>query len=234
MRERSKRTLPCALRLFVLALFCAAAPAYAQDAGGNPVNWCRNGPFTSESKEFRLARVRGARGSRAYFHGDDEGCPSAKCRQKAYVVAGDELLVSRAFGEYVCAWYQPARGSETVGWVRADRLELSEAAAKPAAALWLGTWEFYSDSLRITRGVKAGALLVEGEAFWHGVNPENVHTGDFLIEAPPAGNVLNLGDAPEECRVTLRLVGPYLVVSDNKQCGGANVTFDGVYRKKKR
>jgi len=41
-------------------------------------------------------------------------------------------------------------------------------------------------------------------------------------------------DGDDICRATLRLVGPYLLVDDNNDCGGANVTFDGVYRKKKR
>jgi hypothetical protein len=220
--------------LLTLTLFCAPLGVSAQDAGGNPANWCRNGLFTSESKEFRLARVRGARAQRAYFYGDDEGCPgpAAKCRQKAYVVPGDELIVSRAFGEYVCAWYQPARGGETVGWMTASRLETSETNASPAAALWLGSWEFYNNSLRITRGAKAGALRVEGEAFWHGVNPENVHTGEVSGEAEPASGVLSLGD--DICRATFRLLGPYLIVDDNGDCGGANVTFDGVYRRAKR
>src|SRR4051794_3018833 len=99
------RILPRGLALFLLALFCAPLGVYAQDASGNPANWCRNGLFTGESKEFRLARVRGARGARAYFYGDDEGCPgpAAKCKQKSYVIPGNELIISRAFGEYVCA-----------------------------------------------------------------------------------------------------------------------------------
>ena len=239
-RDKGSRTPTRPLRLLMLALtlalFCAPLRASAQDAGGNPSNWCRNGFFTSETKEFRLARVRGARGSRAYFQGDDEGCPgpAAKCGQKAYVIPGDELIVSRAFGEYVCAWYQPARGGETVGWVAASRLEISEADANPALALWLGTWEFYNDTLRITRGAKAGTLRVEGEAFWHGVNPENVHTGEVSGEAAPVAGVLSLGGGDDLCRATFRLVGAYLIVDDNGDCGGANVTFDGVYRKKRR
>jgi hypothetical protein len=98
-------------------------------------------------------------------------------------------------------------------------------------ALWLGSWEFYNNSLLITRGAKAGTLRVEGEAFRHGVNPENVHTGEVNGEAAPAAGVLSLDD--DICRATFRLVGPYLIVDDNGDCGGANVTFDGVYRKRK-
>jgi hypothetical protein len=234
-RDARPRTVTRSLWLLALLLFCAPLQARAQDAGGNPSNWCRNGAFASDAKEFKVARVKGTRAQRAYFYGDDEGCPGpdAKCRRKAYVVAGDALVVSRAFGEYVCAWFQPARGGETVGWIRSGQLEVSETDANPAPALWLGEWELYSNSLRITRGAKAGTLRVEGEAFWHGVNPGNVHTGEVGGEAAPDGNVLTIGDGDDICRATLRLVGPHLIVDDNNECGGANVTFDGVYRKKK-
>ena len=35
----------------------------------------------------------------------------------------------------------------------------------------------------------------------------------------------------DACTVTLRLLGPYLVASDNGGCGGMNVHFTGVYRR---
>lgn len=229
--EMMKKAVSYTLGL-LLALCCAASHASAQ--GGNPANWCRNGAFTRDAEEFRTARVTGRKGSRVYFSGDDEGCPgtSAKCRQKAYVVPGNEVLTSRAFGDWVCAWYQPARGSETVGWLPADRLSVSGPAARAPLALWLGAWGFYDNSLRLTRGRAAGAVRVEGDATWAGVNPGNVHVGEVRGEAAPAGNVLEVG-GDDDCRLKLRLVGSYLVASDNKQCGGVNVTFDGVYRRKK-
>ena len=228
-----KKVVSCALAL-LLVLCCAAPPAGAQNERGNPANWCRNGAFASDSEEFRLARVKGRKGERAHFYGDEEGCPgpAAKCRQKAYVVPGDEVLVSRAFGDWLCAWYQPARGSETVGWIPAHRLEVSEPEARPPLAAWLGAWGFYNNSLRLSRGKRAGTLRVEGDAGWIGAGPGNVHVGEVSGAAAPAGNVLTVEN--EECRVTLRLVGPHLVASDNRQCGGANVTFDGVYRRKSR
>jgi hypothetical protein len=224
-----------ALRLMALPFLCvfllATAPlgVSAQDSGGNPANWCRNGGFASDAKEFRVARVRGAR---AYFYGEDEGCPGpdAKCRRKAYVVAGNSLVVSRKFGDYVCAWFQPARGYETVGWLRADQLELPETDASPPAARWLGEWVLHSNGLTIRRGEKAGELRVEGSALWHGLG-DNVHVGEVNASAAPGGNTLTLED--DICKLTLRLVGDFLVADDNGDCGGVNVTFDGVYRKKK-
>jgi len=232
------KKIHAALKLSALPFLCvllsAALPcvAYAQDASGNPPNWCRNGFFASDSKEFRSARVKGTRNQRAYFYGEDEGCPdkAAKCKQKAYVIAGDTLVVSRAFGEYLCAWFQPARGYETVGWLRADQLELTETDANPPAARWLGEWSLHEDSLTIKRGAKAGELRVEGSAIWHGLG-DNVHVGEINDEAAPEGNTLTLED--DICKLTLRLVGDFLIADDNGECGGVNVTFDGVYRKKK-
>jgi len=232
-----KKVLSYTLVLLVALCCGAASRAAAQDVGGNPANWCRNGAFTRDAEEFGVARVAGRKGSRVYFQGDEEGCPgpSAKCRQKAYVVAGDEVLVSRAFGDWRCAWYQPARGSETVGWLPAQQLRASgpAAAAGPPLAMWLGAWSFYDNSLRLSRGRRAGSLRVAGHATWLGINPGNVHVGEVAGEAAPAGNVLSVGGADDDCRLTLRLVGSYLLAVDNKQCGGMNVTFDGVYRRKK-
>lgn len=224
--------------MLLLVLCCAASRVGARqsegDEGAAPANWCRNGSFTGGDKEFRLARVVGGARQRAYFYGDEEGCPgpAAKCRQKAYVTTGDEVIVSHAFGDWMCSWYQPARGRETVGWIQAQRLEVSNAGADARPANWLGAWEFYDGSLSVRRGARPGSLRVSGEAFWRGANPENIHTGEFSGEAAPAGNVLTVRD--DVCRVTLRLVGAYLVAGDNKQCGGVNVTFDGVYRRKKK
>ncbi len=228
-----KRLFSHALCL-LFALGCATSAA--AQAGDRPGNWCRNGAFPSDTDAFKLGRVAGQKGSRVYFYGDDEGCPgpAAKCRQKAYLIPGDRVIVSHAFGDWLCAWYQPARGTETVGWLPAGRLEVTAAEVDPPAASWLGEWGFYDNSLKLSRGKEAGALRVEGAATWVGINPGNVHVGEVSDEGVPAGNVLRLGGEDEyDCRATLRLVGPYLVVSDNKQCGGANVTFDGVYRRKR-
>ncbi len=60
---------------------------------------------------------------------------------------------------------------------------------------------------------------------------DNIHTGEVEFEAAPNGNFLTLEENEDLCSVTLRLVGDYLVVSDNLKCGGVNVTFNGVYRK---
>ena len=45
---------------------------------------------------------------------------------------------------------------------------------------------------------------------------------------------MKFGDGTDEldCQVTMQLVCKFLVVGDNLHCGGANVSFSGVYQKR--
>src|SRR4051794_21762307 len=119
-----------------LALICTIAifaiPAVAQ-ADGDPPNWCRGGLFASESPEFRLGTIKGSRNEKVYFYNDDEdNCPmSETCRDKAYLVAGDKLVVSRTFKGFVCSWYIPAKGLPTVGWIKLDNVNIADAPTSP-------------------------------------------------------------------------------------------------------
>ncbi len=200
---------------------------------GNPPNWCRNGHFPRESVEFKLARVTGKRRSKAYFHGDGDDCPGGKnCRKKSYVISGDQLIVSRKYGNKVCSWFQPKKGDETVGWILTDRLDVYSPNEKPLLNKWLGKWASNGDSLNITRSKKAGVLKIKGNAFWRGLG-DNIHIGEVDNVGIPSGNFLEVGGKEEyDCHVKMQLVGDLLVVSDNMKCGGVNVTFSGVYRKK--
>ncbi|MEA9554629.1 hypothetical protein VC273_01405 [Xanthomonas nasturtii] len=44
----------------------------------------------------------------------------------------------------------------------------------------------------------------------------------------PNGNRLEVSE--DDCTVRLQLLGELLIVANNLQCGGANVSFSGVYR----
>jgi hypothetical protein len=68
-----------------------------------------------------------------------------------------------------------------------------------------------------------------------------VNIGELEGKARPRDATLALGQGYDgvkppgerqdlvECAARLRLFGRYLVVEDNMQCGGANVSFTGVY-----
>jgi hypothetical protein len=216
--------------LAVLMLMCVSTKNPAQDINDNPANWCRNGLFPSDEAEFKLAKVSGIKGTQIHFFNDDDGCPSAdaKCRMRSYLVTGNQVLVSRRYGSWICSWYQPLKGSETVGWLPVDSLVISEHPASPALEKWIGRWKYYDQSLNILRDSKSGFLTVTGDAIWRGLG-DNVHVGSVAAGSLPQGNELILVE--EECRVTLKLVGDYIVASDNSECGGVNVRFNGVYRK---
>jgi uncharacterized protein len=77
-----------------------------------------------------------------------------------------------------------------------------------------------------------GGVLGEGEALWMGPNAANgqVNVGEF--RALGAFNGARLMFKQDGCQITSTLKGARLVVEDNQQCGGHNVTFAGEYRRK--
>ncbi|MGU3664911.1 hypothetical protein ACLBX9_12060 [Methylobacterium sp. A49B] len=201
--------------------------------------------------EARAATVQ-AGTARAYFVQDDvltKGCPNASpaCRARAYLVPGNTVLTGQTVGAYTCAGYTSAKGVTTIGWLpSADVALLPEAAQSPSdlAGSWIGP----EQAVTIEPG-DGGAMKVRGEATWgmgdrwrreHG----SVHTGEIAWTArPEAGELaftMGLDDEtlpyaqgePFDCRVRMRRRGSYLLVRDNGSCGGANVSFTGLYARK--
>ncbi|MDH3495028.1 MAG: DUF3298 and DUF4163 domain-containing protein [Acidobacteriota bacterium] len=199
---------------------------------GSPAKFCRSGRWTVLDTEYKLASVKGRKNTRAYFYGDEGSCPFGKdCKHGAYVVAGDELIVQREYGDFSCVWYQPAKGSETVGWVRSDQIETRVDPSRPPRS-WVGDWNHASNQIMIKQS-PSEKLHVYGTAIWQGMG-DNVHIGEIDYLDFPDVDVLRVGDGPGkyDCRVRLRRLGRYLLVDDNLQCGGVNVSFNGVYVKK--
>jgi hypothetical protein len=217
--------------IFILMLFLSA-PVFAQ-LEGNPENWCRNGFFPSESEEYGRGKVKGQKNEKIYFYGDEKNCPAGgNCRLKSYVIPGDEVIISRRFGNFACAWYQPKKGPETVGWLPLNKLESVESTGRRN---WTGIWNFYDNEIKIAAAGTPNIYKVSGNAFWKGLG-DNIHIGELAGDAKLVEGRLKYGEDDEDeyaCRVTLRLVGEYLIVADNLNCGGVNVTFSGVYRRTK-
>lgn len=194
---------------------------------------CRNGAFPSY-KDMKLGFVREGASDRSYFYGDYKGCPyKDDCRENAYIVPGDEVLVAKTQDGWSCVWYQgPSRSF--VGWMRSENLGLALYDSNYSLSDWVGTWRFIGTDtyLKITETQQA-VLNVSGESYWsNGRGLTNFGSVDET--GAPKGRKLELksGDETYDCKVHLTLVQEYLVVYDNKRCGGMNVTFDGVYLKK--
>ncbi len=64
------------------------------------------------------------------------------------------------------------------------------------------------------------------------------YNGEFKAEAAPQGNAITLADDGSNygdgCKVRLQQIGPWLLAVDNAGCGGAGVSFTGLYRARSR
>ena len=198
---------------------------------------CRNGTFPIDEKAIGVARVDGA--AHLNFLEDTGGCPNeeARCRQRAYVVGGDQLLTGRGHGPYVCAFFANRVGGNA-GWVPQSRLTALPVDIAPTLSAWVGHWANGDDTINLT--AKAGALVADGQAYWPSAHPTlaerpgGPNLGDLSGAARPKGNRVVFADPdPTSCAATLTLVGGLLVVADNNACGGMNVSFSGVYRRRK-
>jgi len=218
----------------VIAIFAGFAGAQMP---GNPANWCREGFFTRDSTAFRLAYVKGSGSTRAYFYGDDrKECPSgANCRQKAFVVGKDLVLTNRSANGFTCTWFTSRTGVPTVGWVKTSDLTFSEFFLDSGTQGWLGEWTYGDNGIEFTQNKLPGNLNVTGNATWKGLNG-NVHVGEIDGRYEPKDNLINYSDGDDEfdCKMTMRRFGSYLIVADNLKCGGVNVTFSGVYTRKRK
>jgi hypothetical protein len=74
--------------------------------------------------------------------------------------------------------------------------------------------------VRAQRHTTAGSRLID-------TAPE---TQAFALDAD--GQILFEKAGTYDCAVRLKQLGPYLFARDNQSCGGANVSFTGLYRRR--
>ena len=229
----------------VFGLLSATAAA-AYDAN-DPAN-C-NGIGWDDARPLTVAKVNGTR--RVNFvkspYDDDfkaAACPASTdaCRKKAYLVRGDLVLVGRTSGDFTCVSYQAPHAKAqiwTTGWLPRAALTTVAPMAAPAMSEWIGSWEHPGGGLTIRKGA-GSSLRIEGDQ----VLPagRDLRNGSLGATAEPKGGLIAFVDdgstpferpnAGDECRVRLQRVGAWLLVEDNNDCGGASVSFTGLYRRK--
>ena len=199
---------------------------------------CRNGLFPTEQRSLQIARFNGLKGQKLFFYQDDNGCPfdEGRCRRRDYIVAGDEFLVNKVVGAWACAWYN-GKKHETVGWVKTDDLKFLPVENEQDFGRWCGIWRYYNDPENYIAIIEKGpSLHVTGEATWHGGTAPSgepiIHIGNLDGFIKPSGNRAELKD-DNDCVANFTLLGEFLVVTDNGNCGGMNVRFANVYTKSK-
>lgn len=226
--------------LLALAVSGSAAPAQGK-AGCSALADIMTGA--------RLAHLD-SKGSQPLLKGAGANCPAdtPQCRLKATASAKDVLITSGDAGAFTCVALPVAKtGAVTIGYVPTARLTFVPSGPADDKG-WLGKWTAPEKTIRIRDGQGAtGALRIEGDATYGTLDPNiekkgGVHTGNFTVDAVPAGNMLRFGSdsvatipfdpaSDKDCMVQIARAGAYLVVTDNKACGGANVTFSGIYKR---
>jgi hypothetical protein len=196
---------------------------------------CSDGDFWYFGHDVRFARIKGPENTKVFFNMGIDGCSqgeSPECRLREYVIPGDRVLVARSSGGWVCGLHVP-REHNAVGWILSDILELTIPDPKPSLEKWAGAWRYGDASLRIKVDQRKGALKVDGEARWYG-GDDIVHYGEVHARGKPKGTELELkySNGLLDCEVRLRLIDNALIVADNSDCGGMNVSFGGVYYRK--
>jgi hypothetical protein len=242
----------CSISLLAVAALLGigvAAAALAEDS--EAPDDCLGVDF-DQGHAAPIARV-GNQAPRLYFVKnvyDDKQCPanSDACRQKAYLVPGDLVLLGKSFvgksaaganTNYVCAVYEPPgarKGRWTGGWLPSAALAPATPAPAPSRSDWIGIWSHANGHITIAAG-RNGGVAIQGEAFYDAA--QNVHTGVIEAVATPNNGVLQFADdgsgpfdtSDAGCQVRMRRVDNVLVVEDNNGCGGVMVAFTGFYKR---
>jgi hypothetical protein len=181
-----------------------------------------------------------------------EDCTSTKpgaCQTKAYVMPGDIVLVGEVFDASACAAYVNAKGQVTTGLLPNERLQAPTPRAKTDASAFSGTWTRTEAEIIIKPKGREGVLTFAGNATYGALDKGRVargavNMGEFDFDWAPKANSVDIsikGSAPvardakgvddTDCAVAMVALGPYLVVEDNRNCGGMNVSFTGIYRR---
>ena len=224
----------------------------------NERNICPGVQVFGENIPITLMKVV-SNDKRVQFRQDDlekpkSGCPSenASCQRKGFVVPGDEVLAGWTNNAYRCVVYLSPKAKrikgqfpETNGYIPSANLQ-PVAVSVAKASDWAGKWSRSAEADIEITALPDGTLKVMGQAAYGSADPGRVargavNVGEMEGERKPLGNMLAIGEDytdptkpwdetdRSECRARLQLFGRYLVVEDNVGCGGANVSFTGVY-----
>jgi hypothetical protein len=200
---------------------------------------------TNLESEPKLAEVLGPEGADAFYPWKDCSPDRGECEKGSPVLPEQPVEVIFVRGDWTCVDVTGTGGSGGE-WVQSGKLSPLVSDPEPRLAAWVGTWWPFgvkrgpgSNHLVIEKTPTNDTLRVHGNAYWYGPIVDGhpvTHFGGVDGESKPQGNYLRIqeldkGGNPVGCNVAMRLVGQYLVVADNSQCGGMNVRFWGLWRK---
>jgi hypothetical protein len=112
---------------------------------------------------------------------------------------------------------------------------------RPAASNWIGRWKRNANAEIDIARKSGGKAEVNGSATWGSGAATRDGGLSALISTARDTQTLAIktdGQIPFEkagaydCAVRLKQLGPYLFAADTQLCGGANVSFTGLYRRR--
>lgn len=229
--------------LFLSAVLLAG-PASAYDAY-DPAN-CTGGLGWDDKRPVVVSRVTAS--PRVNFvkspYDDDfkaESCPAATeaCRKQSYLVTDDLVLTGPTRGEFTCVSYHSPVSDKrnwATGWLPSAALAPVAPTPSPKAMDWVGSWRqgkrYVGGGLVEIKRNADGKLHVDAGILVP--TARDAHNGDFQGDLTAEGDTLSFADGYDDgCRVRMQRIGPWLLIEDNSACGGAGVTFTGLYRREK-
>jgi hypothetical protein len=233
-----------ALAIFLNAILLAGS-ASAYDA--HDPNNC-NGVAWNDKSPLVVAKVT-ARPRVTFIKSpyDDDfkaaACPATTeaCRKKSFLVTGDLVLTGKTKGDFTCVSYQSPRAKKQIwtrGWLPSVTLTPVAPMPSPQTSEWIGAWHQPGGRIEIKTG-NGGVFHIQGEMIVPGAR--DVHTGEIQAQATARNGTIAFVDdgsipfentSAGECRVRMQRIGDWLMVEDNNACGGAAVTFTGLYRRR--
>lgn len=184
---------------------------------------------TTDIATWRAGAVTAGKPSllRLAFDSSDSKCGGRPCFARGGVT-GVEV---RQVGSSVCVGVpQEGKLATMFGWIPMSRWHVTDSSPQPAVR-WVGVWQ--NETAKITvQSQDDGQLNIRGHAVRDlGPDGRNVEFfGDFSITGMLENGVATANDDSDPCKVSVRLVGDYLVAKDNGGCGGMGVSFSGIYR----
>lgn len=172
--------------------------------------------------------------TRTYFYsGDDHpGCPALTpaCRRGlTYLSPGDVALAGATRGQFTWVTY-PDR-TQVQGWLPSSGFSALPTPDQPTSA-WIGDW-VRDEKTKVTVKTTRWTDFIELTAVWAnpaGDNSGKIITGSVDVVGKVWQGRARLDQGGPGCHMQTRLIGPYLVISDNGNCMHL-ATYTGVYRK---
>lgn len=164
---------------------------------------------------------------------------------------GDKVIVSDIGTDFICADYVNSKGLTRAGWLPRSAIAITPTRTSTGVDDWVGQWRGGPEQqIAIVKAAKSASdLEISGAATYGALDPARVkrgavNLGEISASVAPEGTSLafTMGDDKTlpyaqgndyDCRVRMRLLGAFLLVEDNRNCGGMNVSFSGIYRKTK-